>query len=301
MSALEPASPYPVAFRVWEHSDPPAKGGIANPTFPIHTCRAQNRSRTGRSIASEAGNAGRIPNAALVRVAFANERFLLGVTCLGDSGLYLLGLWAFAPAAVAARLFVKSLRRRVQFLFVAALVWSGYVVVIGGDMFPARRQLVPAIVWAALLLSLLVKWLAAEGRPFAGASWLLAMAMLGLPAWFQWNDPENRRALRERWEWDGQVVGNLLRRAFSDAQPLLACDAAGCLPYFSELPVIDMLEVNDRHTARTRPLTWVPCVAPVQASIVRKTAARRRSRIDGPQSRQSPTLARSGLPSAVWA
>jgi len=194
-----------------------------------------------------------LPNPAFVRMAFTKERLLLGVTYLADSKPYLLGLWIPAAAAVATGLFVKSLRRRVLLLFVAALVWSGYVAVVGGDIFPARRQLVPTVVWAALLFSLVVKSLAAERQPFAGAAWVFAAVMLGLLGWFQWKDPENRRALRERWEWDGQVVGNLLRCAFGDAQPLLACDAAGCLPYFSELPAVDMLGVNDRHIARTRP------------------------------------------------
>jgi arabinofuranosyltransferase len=193
-----------------------------------------------------------LPNPAFVRMAFTKERLLLGVTYLTDSRLYLAGLWIPAAVGVAAGLFVKSLRRRVLLLFVATLVWCAYVAVVGGDIFPARRQLVPAVVWAALLFSLVVRSLAAERRPFAGPAWAFAAVMLAALGWFQWKDPENRRALRERWEWDGQVVGNLLRCAFGDAQPLLACDAAGCLPYFSGLPAIDMLGVNDRHIARTR-------------------------------------------------
>ena len=39
----------------------------------------------------------------------------------------------------------------------------------------------------------------------------------------------------------------------SEEEPLFAVTAAGCLPYFSELPALDMLGLNDRHIAHHRP------------------------------------------------
>jgi hypothetical protein len=62
-------------------------------------------------------------------------------------------------------------------------------------------------------------------------------------------DGENRRAREERWVWDGQAVGELLESAFGAEAPLLAVDPAGCLPYFSGLPALDMLGLNDRMLA----------------------------------------------------
>jgi hypothetical protein len=48
-------------------------------------------------------------------------------------------------------------------------------------------------------------------------------------------------------------VGELLGTAFRERSPLLAVDSAGCLPYFSGLPALDMLGLNDRHLAWNAP------------------------------------------------
>ena len=64
---------------------------------------------------------------------------------------------------------------------------------------------------------------------------------------------QNHRAVSERWEWACQGVAVTLQRAFSNSQPLLAVDPAGCAPYFSELPSLDMLGLNDRYLATHKP------------------------------------------------
>jgi arabinofuranosyltransferase len=69
----------------------------------------------------------------------------------------------------------------------------------------------------------------------------------------QASDDQNRLAVSERWEWDGQELGLLLKRAFSQQRPLLAVTAAGCLPYWSGFPSLDMIGLNDHHIARRRP------------------------------------------------
>jgi hypothetical protein len=45
------------------------------------------------------------------------------------------------------------------------------------------------------------------------------------------------------------VIGRLFKKAFGKAQPLLAVDGAGSLPFFSELPALDILGLNDRYLA----------------------------------------------------
>jgi hypothetical protein len=50
----------------------------------------------------------------------------------------------------------------------------------------------------------------------------------------------------------GRPVGKWLR-AHVTAGTLVATNCAGSLPYFSELPVIDMLGLTDAHIARSRP------------------------------------------------
>ena len=82
------------------------------------------------------------------------------------------------------------------------------------------------------------------------------VACAGALLWFgssQWTEPENRRARIERWEWDGKVVATLLRAAFSSTQPLVAVTAAGCIPFWSGLPSLDMLGLNDYYLPRHPP------------------------------------------------
>jgi hypothetical protein len=50
----------------------------------------------------------------------------------------------------------------------------------------------------------------------------------------------------------GRVVGEFLR-AHLPPGTVVATNAAGALPYFSQLPVIDMLGLTDRELGRTRP------------------------------------------------
>ena len=70
----------------------------------------------------------------------------------------------------------------------------------------------------------------------------------------QFSHEQNKRALEETsWVWDGQVIGLFLKQAFGEAQPLLAANVAGCLPYWSELPAIDMLGLNDYYLPRHPP------------------------------------------------
>jgi hypothetical protein len=108
------------------------------------------------------------------------------------------------------------------------------------------------VILALMLASGVESWLGRRGGTDRRA-WALAGALATMFLAAQQFDPENLRARTERWEWDGQVTGNLLRESFGDRRPLLAADPAGTLPYFSKLPAIDMLGINDRHIARHRP------------------------------------------------
>ncbi len=93
-----------------------------------------------------------------------------------------------------------------------------------------------------------------EGRRLGARGGLIGIAILfGLFSCIQFANPENRRAVRERFEWKGQALGVLLNKAFADEQPLLAVVAAGCLPFWSKLPSLDMLGLNDYYLPRHPP------------------------------------------------
>lgn len=194
-----------------------------------------------------------VPNSALAKVAFTLDRLRAGLAYLGWGIAWLAPLVLLAGAALPAARSDPIASRRVRFLMLPGLLWSAYVVVIGGDIFPARRHFVPLVLILSLLVAEGLRVFVARGRPSSVAAWVAAAACLVVLGSMQQLDVENQRARFERWEWDGEVAGTLLRKAFSEQQPLLAAEAAGTLPYFSGLPSIDMLGINDRFLARNRP------------------------------------------------
>jgi len=190
-----------------------------------------------------------VPNSTHGKLAFSVERVASGVDYLSS------GLWMLLPLVVPALLAVATAvgdaraSRRLAWFWVPAAVWGAYVVVIGGDIFPGRRHLGVVVLFLSLLsAAFFARWRA--GAPTA----LALLASLALLLFAQVRlDPANERARQETWEWDGEVVGTLLRRAFAEREPLLAVTAAGTLPYFSRLPSLDMLGLNDRYLATHPP------------------------------------------------
>lgn len=186
-----------------------------------------------------------LPNTARAKLALTRERLASGWEYVSDGAIWLWPLVALALVALWRP-------RRSAWLWAAPLAgWLGYVVFIGGDIFPARRHLVPALVLVGFAVASAATRLLGARVARLGAP-LVALAL----AWqvrLGFGDPANEAAIRERWEWDGEVVGELLGRAFGEAAPLLAVDPAGCLPYFSKLPALDMLGLNDRYLATHPP------------------------------------------------
>lgn len=190
-----------------------------------------------------------VPNSARAKLALSVDRLIHGVIYVLDAGLHLWPLLALAVLLlVVAR---RAWRPMAPALGVIAL-WTLYVTTIGGDIFPARRHIVPVLVAVGFVLAVGLRVAFAVTR---ARSVLLPLALLSLALQIELttSDPQNMLATTERWEWDGEVVGRLLGRAYQAEQPLLAVDAAGCLPYFSRLPALDMLGINDKFLASHPP------------------------------------------------
>ncbi|MCU0687167.1 MAG: hypothetical protein MUF34_33800 [Polyangiaceae bacterium] len=195
-----------------------------------------------------------VPNTALVKVAFTLERLRGGGHYVWVAALASAPLLALSLLPLSASAGQRGPRLRLARLaWLVTLGWTTYVALIGGDIFPAHRHWLAALVPTSLATALGL-CLLAERSPRAG--WVgVALAGLALAGFgtLQYGDRQNRRALSERWEYNGEVVGRLLRRAFGAEQPLLAAAAVGSLCYHAELPCLDMLGLNDRHIARHRP------------------------------------------------
>lgn len=185
-------------------------------------------------------------------MAFTLERLVWGARYLVSGAVTTAPLW-IAAALVLARALRGPERGRARLLVTVVFTWSAYVVVIGGDIFPAWRHLVPALVVLAFAIAEGAKAMIASSRSARFAAWFGAPILVTGTALFASADSDLGRARSERWEWDGAVVGPMIARAYARERPLLAADPAGCMAYFSQLPVIDMLGLNDRHIARHRP------------------------------------------------
>lgn len=190
-----------------------------------------------------------LPNTAHVKLGASPERAVEGARFLFD-GLLSLGPFVLL-AAVGAVLSTRT--RRTGFLVALAGAWAAYLVVIGGD-YNGRRHFLPLIVIFAFALAegVVQLW---QDRDALRERRLLALAVLAVTgtifAAFQVMDPHGRQVLAATWPHSGMRLGRVLKEAFADERPLLAVTAAGCLPYSSGLPSLDMLGLNDRHIAHT--------------------------------------------------
>jgi len=196
-----------------------------------------------------------VPNTALVKVAFNTHRLVEGLRHVQHGYTPLLPLIALVIGVVGLSIRRLSLVRWVLPVTVT-LGWSAYVVLVGGDIFPGWRQLLLAIIPLALLLGEGASELARLGRKKAWIINGIGVVLLFFGGWLQLREGENIRAKNERWEWDGYVIGPMLRIAFGAKEPLLAVDAAGALPYWSRLPSLDMLGLNDKYIAQHPPATF---------------------------------------------
>ncbi len=193
-----------------------------------------------------------VPNTAFVKAHVTEARVRLGFDYL-RSGFETNSLLTGAMlVALVLGLIGRATRRWTLLLSGLIVVWSLYVAAVGGDHFPGWRHLVP--VWG-LAVMMVALGFAALGR-WRWLAWLrpvlVVVTLFLVPASIarQWSRHENGVTRVARWQWEGESVGLLFGTAFEREQPLYAITAAGCLPYFSKLPSLDMLGLNDKHIAR---------------------------------------------------
>jgi hypothetical protein len=190
-----------------------------------------------------------VPNTARVKLLWSPQRLVEGALYLRNGALAHAPLVGLLLAALMIR--TESVRARTRLFLLPAGLWAAYVGTIGGDIFPGHRHFAPVV--------LLAGWGGVEVldqllRRFEGArTWGLVVAVLAASALLQGMDADGARAKDERWEWDGRTLGLFLKSTFAAEQPTLAVDAAGAVPFYSRLPAIDMVGLNDRWIATHPP------------------------------------------------
>jgi arabinofuranosyltransferase len=197
-----------------------------------------------------------VPNSALIKIIPSSHHFSNGLT-------YTLGsLDALSPFSYAALLllavllFSREKRPAAVLLSITTTAWLAYMVFIGGDYCPGWRHVLPVIALFAIAMEegLFYLWEKFRKRSARAAVVVLLIIMVPGFVYNQFTDEQNAMAKKEKWEWHGRVIGLMLRQAFGEQQPLFAMTAAGCLPYFSKLPSLDMLGLNDYFIPRHPPM-----------------------------------------------
>jgi hypothetical protein len=203
-----------------------------------------------------------LPNTVYVKSSLSSEQTYLGWRYVEEC-LTSHGYWLVLPALAAGvwRRTWDVWSRLVAFVLGANLVNA---IVVGGDIFPFYRFLLPAQVLGLVILvdgiRRLVAWTGVETAGLrnglaAGACVLLGMWMLGAGS-------APRRSLHgttleshhtriknvDRMNADYQAIGMWLGQTFPK-ETVVALNAAGIVPYESGLPTIDMLGLNDSHIA----------------------------------------------------
>jgi hypothetical protein len=184
-----------------------------------------------------------VPNTAYVKVAFTFHRIFTGlryeVYAAGSEIVFLL-LAVIGCVALS----IAGKKRQLIFLSTICVGWLLYILIIGGDIFPACRHFVPAMALMGFMVAgcgLLT--LAAPFR-FSMARVMLFLALTLLVLTSDLLSP------LETWERQGKEIGIFLRTAFGAERPLLVSDAAGVLPYYAHMEAIDPLGLNDYYIAR---------------------------------------------------
>lgn len=194
-----------------------------------------------------------VPNTAHIKAQWTVDRLEPGLDYVWASlepAMPLLGM-AFLGLLLAMR----GPRRGVVLRASAAGgAWIVYIISVGGDIFPAGRHVVPALVCLTLVAfcGLERLWSISSGSERRLSIFVLVALLIASLYRQQQRAPENHRAITERWEWDGQVIGETWARAFGDKNPLLSVDPAGALPFYSRFDAVDNYGLSDRHIARTK-------------------------------------------------
>ena len=142
-----------------------------------------------------------------------------------------------------------------RLLLRATLLFALFPVAVGGDWMLGYRLFHPLIVLCASLVPFVLagnrRTAAARRRGAAGPRWSRASACSGSPAASAIRTSPSRRA--RPWCYTAVRIGEWMRDNFPTGA-VLATNTAGSIPYYSRLPVIDMMGLNDQTIARRREL-----------------------------------------------
>jgi len=132
-------------------------------------------------------------------------------------------------------------------LWIFPVVWIFYLAVQGGDNMVGGRMILPILPAVTVLL---VRMLETLKTGFPALTAVLLVAVIGLAFGYVADARVSRH--RQSWEKTSVIrlkIGRYLNRHYP-SNTLVALNPAGIIPFYSKLPAIDMLGLNDVHIAR---------------------------------------------------
>jgi arabinofuranosyltransferase len=143
-------------------------------------------------------------------------------------------------------------RRGMRLLACMCALWCLYIVRVGGD-FMEFRFIVPVLPFIFILASATVRVLQSWRMQAAFVAMILLCSLFHAVTFRGTPGVESIPKLRDyitgesgHWELAGKALGEL----FPEGGVMLATTAAGAIPYYSKLPAVDMLGINDAWVAR---------------------------------------------------
>ena len=175
-----------------------------------------------------------LPNPAYAKVAPSWHHVEFGWEYVRKAHKSLLPLSLIAIVCLLVGLANRSSRSRSIPLAFMLSAWIGYLVFVGGDVFPAHRHFVPVIVILMFALidgiPILGQMIAAELTAPRISLWIGMVLLFGFFVAGQFGDLDNHLAMTGYVEWDGRLFGLDLKQAFFEKQPLLAVTGGAVCP-----------------------------------------------------------------------
>ncbi len=160
------------------------------------------------------------------------------------------------PFAILSLLYLRRLANRTGMRIVIAItaLWLLYIIYVGGD-FMEFRFLVPITPFIMLLITALIQLISLKEVKFTLAALVLAGSFHHQQTFTFINGIEPVDILEghltkpgENWVGAGKTLAALFRD--KDDPVVIAVSAAGAIPYYSQLPTVDVLGLNDVWIAR---------------------------------------------------
>jgi arabinofuranosyltransferase len=197
-----------------------------------------------------------LPNTYYAKVAINEKRFWGGLTYLSRELLVYLPI--FAATALCGALSKSNWRNNlfvIGFFSFPAVTWLTFVAIGGGDFFVYARHIVPVTGLFIIPLMLLLNHSLAT-RMRSAIAITATLAVIGYQVHYSTLPNQAVTVSKElSWYRHYRGLGYKLHELFADTnpQPLIAVTGAGAIPYYSKLPTVDMLGLNDPYLTKNKP------------------------------------------------